>query len=254
MDAINDSGSMNALNRTCGYCFDCRHELIETGSNVCPECGHWFDAGDARTFYRRRPGLLACLMMKPTRWLSALFGLALALLILCAFSIPGGYFVLGALAILVWVIAIFGLAIDLIVSIVVSWRMGRSWLFEVSPTSKKRRIRRSQLRWLIAPALLVVAVVLVTFDVPAQLAFWASEEDLLELVEGKSKPEMPGYVGLLPVASVNGDTVWLSDGGGFMVQVGFAYLPHIQSDVIELSDGVRGWRYSGDWFLVEQQF
>ena len=39
-----------------GFCFECHHELVVSGTDVCPECGRWFDPEDSATSYRRKPG------------------------------------------------------------------------------------------------------------------------------------------------------------------------------------------------------
>lgn len=254
MDEVDNSEAVTNGHVSSGYCFDCHHHLIDIGQTSCPECGRWFNPSDNRTFYGRQPTRMALLMMRPAGWASAVFGLVCALFILYTYSVPGGYFTLSLLVIIAVPVLYIALMADMIVSMVVSWRMGRPWLLEVQPSGNRRAMRKSQLRWLIPPVFLVGALLIAATGVPVRVSFWASQSALLDLIEGRKATTLPGYVGWIPVRSVDGDTVWLSEGGGLLDQVGFAYLPDIQGEVIERTDGVHGWRYSGDWFLVESDF
>ena len=164
---------MNESGETVGYCFECRHPLMAGESHRCPECGEWYDADDPRTCYRRRPGPMACLMMRPSRWPSILFGTAIGLLCIVAHSIPDGYFLLAALAMVSIIISLFALLGDGLVSAIVSRRMGRNWVYQVCPDGVSR-LRRDQIRWFIAPAIVLFAMCLVVLEIPQRFTFWIS--------------------------------------------------------------------------------
>ena len=111
-----------------GFCFDCRHELIDVGRTECPECGRWFDPENPRTFYQRNPGRLARYAMKPSGWASGIYALVLASLILVAFSVPDGYLMLSLfLTVIAVPITFLFLFCDVCSSIAFSKWTGRPW-------------------------------------------------------------------------------------------------------------------------------
>ncbi|MDG2030973.1 MAG: hypothetical protein P8J45_08220 [Phycisphaerales bacterium] len=242
------------------FCLDCRYDLSASLSHSCPECGRWFDPEDPRTFYnKRRPGRLALAMMTPAGWPSFAFGLALSLLVLVTFSVPaGGYFTLFLILAIALPIVVIAFFCDLLVSVVVSFRMGRSWLFSVR-SDGTRVWRRVQTKWLIAPLMVIVTLVITAWQVPARVTFRLSRKSLLAAIS--DPPSGPTYIGLLPVREVMAPiqpadgapyvrTIWLSEGGGLLNEIGFAHAPGHKNDWLDLGIGGRGWRYSGDWFLM----
>ena len=244
------------------FCFECRYDLTASTSQYCPECGGWFDPEDPRTFYnKRRPGRLALAMMTPAGWPSLTFGLALSLLALVSYSVPGaGYFILSVIFVMALFIAVIAYLCDLLFSVVVSFRMGRSWLFAVR-SDGTRVWRRRQAKWLIAPVMVIFVLVLVALEVPSRVSFLLSRNALLAAIS--DPPRDPTYVGLLPVKRVIGPLqfdegvpdvhlVILSEGGGFFNLLSFAHAPGHKDDWLELGNGETGWRYSGDWFLMKQ--
>ena len=245
-----------------GYCFACRHALIGD-SDRCPECGEWYDADDPRTSYRRCPGRMACLMMRPSRWPSILFGTAIGLLCIVAYSIPDGYFLLSMLAMMSIIISLFALLGDAIVSSIVSHRMGRNWFYQVCPDGVSR-IRRDQIRWFIAPAIVLVAMFLVVLEIPQRFTLWISKPAMLEILQ--TRDEDARWAGLIPISSVDlhddedsgtvSGTIWI-DGAAFFGRHGYCLLPDRTEDLVhenQLNEGVYGWRYDGDWFFLESHF
>ena len=244
-----------------GYCFGCRHALMVGNADRCPECGEWYDCNDARTYYKRQPGRLACLMMRPSRWPSILFGTAIGLLCIVANSIPDGYFVLTALAMMSIIISLLALLGDVTVSAIVSHRMGRNWALQVCPDGVSR-IRRDQFRWFLAPAIVLFAMFLVVVEIPQRFTFWVSKAAMLEILE--TRDEDARWAGLIPVASVDfqddrdsgnvSGTIWI-DGAAFFGRHGFCLLPGQTEDFTDQSnEGVSGWRYDEDWFFLESHF
>jgi hypothetical protein len=254
---------MNESGETVGYCFECRHPLMAGESHRCPECGGWYDADDPRTSYRRRPGSMACLMMRPSRWPSILFGTAIGLLCIVAHSIPDGYFLLAALAMVSIIISLFALLGDGLVSAIVSRRMGRNWAYQVCPDGVSR-LRRDQIRWFIAPAIVLFAMCLVVLEIPQRFTFWISKPAMLEILQ--TRDEDARWAGLIPISSVDfhddedsstvSGMIWI-DGAAFFGRNGFALLPGRTEDRIEpnqVNEGVNGWRYDEDWFFLESHF
>ena len=254
-----------------GYCLSCRHPLVATELDTCPECGHWYDPGDPRTRYRKRPGRLALMMMRPSRLPSWLFGLLLAGLCIASTSAPGGYFNLLFITFIALGVSLIAFVIDCIVSMGVSWIVGRSWFFEIRPDPVRRVVRWDQLAWFVAPTLVFLALVVSSTGLSARLSFWYSRTALQELIReedvGSGTLDVPvsGFRGVLPVSRVTihnptGEdlewaTIWIR-GAGFINEVGFAYVPDSKGDRCELGPalrGGRGERYSGDWFLVESE-
>ena len=191
---------MNESGETVGYCFECRHPLMAGESYRCPECGEWYDADDPRTSYRRRPGSMACLMMRPSRWPSILFGTAIGLLCIVAHSIPDGYFLLSMLAMMSLIISLFALLGDGMVSAIVSHRMGRNWIYRVCPDGVSR-IRRDQIRWFTAPAIVIIALFMVVLEIPQRFTFWISKPAMLEILQ--TRDEDARWAGLIPISSVD---------------------------------------------------
>lgn len=243
-----------------GYCFGCRYALLAGDADRCPECGEWYDCDDPRTYYRRQPGRLACLMMRPSRWPSILFGSAIGLLCIVAHSIPEGYFLLAALAMMSIVISLLALLGDGVVSAIVSHRMGRSWAYEVRPDGVSR-LRRDQLRWFIAPVIVLAAMTLVALEIPQRFTFWVSKPSMLEVL--RTRDEDAGWAGLIPISFVEfyadedsgtvSGTIWI-EGAGFLGRSGFGLLPDRTEDLVELDDGANGWRYDEDWFFLNSHF
>jgi hypothetical protein len=198
-------------------------------------------------------------MMTPAGWPSFAFGLALSLLVLVTFSIPGsGYFFLSLILLMALPVAIIAYFCDLLVSLVVSSRMGCSWLFTVR-SGGIRVWRRDQAKWLIAPLMVIVTLFITALGMPSRVTFLLSRNALLAAMA--DPPPSPAFIGLLPVRKVMGPirpaedepyvrTIWLSDGGGIMNEIGFAHAPGHKNDWLDLGIGGRGWRYSGDWFLM----
>ena len=254
---------MNDADEVIGYCFACRHALMAGNAGHCPECGGWYAGDDPRTYYQRQPGRLACLMMRPSRWPSILFGTAIGLLCIVAYSIPDGYFLLSGLAMMSIIISLLALLGDCIVSAIVSHRMGRNWAFQVCPDGVSR-IRRDQVRWFIAPAIVLFAMFLVVLKLPQRFTFWISEPAMLEVL--RNRDEDARWAGLIPISSVDfpededsgtvSGTIWI-DGATFLGKHGFCLLPDQTGDLVppsQLNDGVYGWRYDGDWFFLESHF
>ena len=157
-------------------------------------------------------------------------------------------------------IAVIAYLCDLLFSVVVSFRMGRSWFFAVR-SDGTRVWRRRQAKWLIPPVMVISVLVLVALEVPSRVSFHLSRNALLAAIS--DPPRDPAYVGLLPVASVIGPLtldegvpdvhlIMLSEGGGLFEYIGLAHAPGHMDDWLELRDGETGWRYSGDWFLMNQ--
>ena len=254
---------MTESDEAIGYCFGCRHALMAGESDCCPECGEWYDCKDPRTHYRRRPGSMACLMMRPSRWPSILFGTAVGLLYIVAHSIPDGYFMLSALAMMSIIISLLALLGDGVVSAVVSRRMGRNWAWQVCSDGVSR-LRRDQIRWFTAPVIVILAILLVMVEIPQRFTFWISKPAMLEVL--RARDEDARWAGLIPISSVDfhddedsstvSGTIWI-DGAALFGRHGFGLLPDRTDDLLQanqLNEGVHGWRYDGDWFFLESHF
>ncbi|MCH2144794.1 MAG: hypothetical protein MK082_06565 [Phycisphaerales bacterium] len=256
-----------------GYCFSCRHPLVATELDSCPECGSWYDPEDPRTSYRRKPGRLALMMMQPSRLPSWLFGFALGALCIVATSVPGGYSGLVIIMLMALTVSVVAFVLDCLVSMTTSSWVGRSWFFEIRPDPVRRVFRWGQLRWFVAPTLVFLALCVSVSGLSARLSFWYSRAALHELIQDESGSvtgtrtmQVSGFRGLYPVRSVTihnptgrnveWATIWIRD-AGFINMVGFAFVPDSNDDWCELGSarsGGTGWRYSGDWFLVESDF
>jgi hypothetical protein len=112
---------------------------------------------------------------------------------------------------------------------------------------------------LIAPLMVIVTLFITALGMPSRVTFLLSRNALLAAMA--DPPPSPAFIGLLPVRKVMGPirpaedepyvrTIWLSDGGGIMNEIGFAHAPGHKNDWLDLGIGGRGWRYSGDWFLM----
>jgi hypothetical protein len=174
-----------------------------------------------------------------------------------------GYFLLAALAMVSIIISLFALLGDGLVSAIVSRRMGRNWAYQVCPDGVSR-LRRDQIRWFIAPAIVLFAMCLVVLEIPQRFTFWISKPAMLEILQ--TRDEDARWAGLIPISSVDfhddedsstvSGMIWI-DGAAFFGRNGFALLPGRTEDRIEpnqVNEGVNGWRYDEDWFFLESHF
>jgi hypothetical protein len=173
-------------------CLGCTYPLPGLTEPRCPECGREFDPDDPKTMYVGRvPDRLTWALIQPPGWLMHTAVVIWAALHLAAFSIPRTFFDLLAAGV-VYGAAIAGL-----------------WLFRIleafkygTLSFKKPAIRR---RWLTAPAIVAVTILLCWVQVPLYIGFWLSESAMNRTArQVMSLPKTPaygpaGWIGLYPV-------------------------------------------------------
>lgn len=241
-----------------GFCFDCRHELVDSSSMVCPECGRWFDPDDAATSYRRRPGYIFNVVLATPGLAWFLVTSLVCLLYLASESAPGGYFMLGILVFLCFfaiALVFFG---ELVMHFIALWFCGRRALFErQNPVDAKPRFRRRELMWFMPPLLVLSSMFLVRIDAPFRLAFLLSEDALESYVLSPplNRSSLPGWIGLFAVESIHGNVITLKSGGFLEV----SYLIYVD-DVSEASYltelfgkkiGATTWQINDQWIVSQ---
>lgn len=149
-------------------CLGCLHDL--TGTDLrCPECGRAFEAADPRTWWRSRPARIERWLMRCGPWFHGLIALAV-LMVACASSVPGSFFVLHVLGVLM--LGVLGVLwiLKFLARIEVRLRLG-------GPGP----IARREWGFVTAPAIAVAGVLLAASDLPLRLALAAAGGSLERL-------------------------------------------------------------------------
>ncbi len=240
-----------------GFCFECRHELVVSGTDVCPECGRWFDPEDSATSYRRKPGYFCRIWLVPPGLAWFLLTVLMCLLYMASESAPGGYYALGILATLCFTLLLFSFFGELFLHFIALWFCGRPFLFErQSPLDRQRVFRRRELMWFMPPLLVLASIFLVRWDVPFRVAFLLSQDSLKEYVlsNPSDREALPGWVGLFPVESIDGGVITLESGGMFE-ETGFVYVGDVSEaayiNSLYKDNGGSTWQLNDEWVVFQ---
>lgn len=238
-----------------GFCFECCHELVDSSSEVCPECGRWFDPEDGATVYGRKPGYFFKMIMVPPGLAWFLITFLSCALFLASESAPGGYFQLTILSMLCFVVFSLGFLGEFFVHFLALWFCGRPFLFErIAPLDSRPRFRRRELMWFMPPLLVLSSMFLVRLDVPFRLAFIISEDALKSYVLSPplNRSALPGWIGLFAVESIDGTVITLESGG--MLQTAGLIFVDDPSEASYLSglyneNGGSTWQINDEWIV-----
>ena len=163
-------------NAVAGFCFECHHELVISGTDVCPECGRWFDRADPSTIYRRKPGFLCRIWLSPPGLAWFILTILMCVLYMASESAPGGYFALGILVSLCFTLITLSFVGELLFHFIALWYCGRPLFFErVDPSRHTPTFRRRELMWFMPPLLVLTSLYLERPDIPFRAAFIKSE-------------------------------------------------------------------------------
>ena len=240
-----------------GFCFGCHHELVSSGADVCSECGKWFDWKDGATSYCRKPGFFLRIWLVPPGLAWFILTILMCALYLASESAPGGYFELGilcALCFMLFSLSFFG---ELFLHFIALWFCGRPFLFErTTPLDPKPRFRRRELMWFMPPLLVLSSIFLVRFDVPFRLAFFLSEDTLKSYVLSPpmNRSPLPGWIGLFPVESIDGGVLTLKSGGMFE-ETGLVYVGDVSEamyiNMLYKDNGSSTWQINDEWLVFQ---
>lgn len=240
-----------------GFCFECRHELVDSTSAVCPECGRWFDPDDGATCYVRKPGYIFKILMVPPGLAWFLITILSCALYLASESAPGGYFSLSILSILCFVAFSLGFFGEFSLHFIALWFCGRPFLFErIAPLDPRPRFRRRELMWFMPPLLVLASIFLVRLDVPFRLAFFLSEDALKSYVLSPpmNRAPLPGWIGLFPVESIDGIVITL-ESGGMLETAGFVYVEDVSEAMyinsLYKDSGGSTWQLNDKWVVFQ---
>ena len=244
-------------NAVAGFCFECHHELVISGTDVCPECGRWFDRADPSTIYRRKPGFLCRIWLSPPGLAWFILTILMCVLYMASESAPGGYF---ALALVPSFHAITLFRSGSCSSIHRPWYCGRPLFFErVDPSRHTPTFRRRELMWFMPPLLVLSSLFLVRHDIPFRAAFFMSESSLKNYVLSPptNRSTLPGWIGLFPVDSIDGNVINLTS-GGLLQSAGLIYVDDV-SEASFLADyykdsGGSTWQINDEWIVFTQTF
>ena len=239
-----------------GFCFECRHELVHTSKDLCPECGRWFDREDASTCYRRKPGFFFRMLLVPPGLAWFLLTVLMCVLYMASESAPGGYFSLSMLAALGFALLLLSFLGELVMHFIALWFCGRRALFErQDPLDSAPRFRRRELMWFMPPLLVLSSMFLVRIDAPFRLAFLLSEDALKSYVLSPplNRSPLPGWIGLFAVESLSGNVITL-ESGGFLDAAYLIYLddPSEASYLLDLYGkemGASTWQINDEWIV-----
>ena len=243
-----------------GFCFECHHELVMSGTHACPECGRWFDQSDPSTIYRRKPGFLCRIWLESPGLAWFVLTVLMCALYLASESAPGGYFALEILVSLCFTLVTLSFIGELLLHFIALWYCGRPLMFErVGPLRRRPTFRRRELMWFMPPLLVLSSFFLARHDIPFRVAFRMSESSLKKYVLSPpaNRPALPGWIGLFPVDSIDGNVINLTS-GGLLQSAGLIYVDDV-SQASFLADyykdtGGSTWQINDEWIVFTQTF
>ena len=238
-----------------GFCFECHHELVVSGTDVCPECGRWFDHADPSTSYRRKPGFFCRIWLVPPGLAWFILTVLMCFLYMASESAPGGYFALSILSSLCFLLIAVSFIGELFLHFIALWYCGRPLFHErVDSSQQTRTFRRRELMWFMPPLLVLSSMFLVRHDVPFRVAFLISQDALKSYVLSPpiNRSALPGWIGLFPVESIDGNVLNL-ESGGMLQSAGLIYVDDV-SEASYLTDyykenGGSTWQINDDWIV-----
>ena len=238
-----------------GFCFGCHHGLISSGTDVCSECGKWFDCEDGSTSYSRKPGFFLRIWLAPPGLAWFILTILMCALYLASESAPGGYFELGILCALCFTMLFFGFFGELFLHFIALWFCGRPFFFERFESSHRKPVfRRRELMWFMPPLLVLASILLVRLDVPFRLAFLLSEDALKSyvLAPPMNRSPLPGWIGLFAAESIDGTVITLKS-GGMLQSTGLIYVDDVSeaSYMASLYKNTGGstWQINDEWIV-----
>ena len=242
MDHANEELRPMSGNRPFGFCLSCAHELIPSEHERCPECGRPFSSRDRRTYYTFRPGWISLRLISPPKFLWPVSFVLLALYLLIALSAPGGYVIPIITGLFALVVAATLYLANLLLALLLHLRFSRAWL------------GGRQLRWLISPLILLLALSAAVLNLPVRIGFWYSLPAFQAALDQPIAERQP-WAGLYPVQY---DPEWpnllLVRGAGFINENGFVFAPEHRGDLRFQSGRLEARRLWDDWYEAELRF
>ncbi|HKQ46954.1 MAG TPA: hypothetical protein VJZ71_02665 [Phycisphaerae bacterium] len=202
-------------------CLSCDYPLMSLSEHRCPECGRAFDPADPRTVRTpRSPGKIARFLLRPPGWPTHVVAVFVLLMSFAAGTPPGGYFVALVISVFLWKIFLIAWAIRLAI-----WVWLRKRYKNDIPAS-----RRKFWHWLSIPASAFTSFILLSTNVPFNVAFWLSRSSIdalaNETISGTDLNPKSRWAGLYyadEIERIPGGMRFVIPYSGFIDRYGFAW-------------------------------